>query len=81
MWSPGTFLHLRKEYVNSILGFSRSSTAPRATTALVIAIRETGFGTRGRKWDALLLINGYIFEVEDAWKKEDMFYVHVWNHK
>lgn len=55
---------------------SLSDPRQKARLGLVISVRQTGYGTKGPKWDALLLTSDRLIELKDVWKYEDWFYVH-----
>lgn len=82
MWSPGTLLHVRSERVDDVFerGGQRSFPSNRkrrkAKLALVISVRQTGYGTKGPKWDVLLLGADRLVELRDVWRYEDWFVVH-----
>lgn len=81
MWSPGTLLHIKSQRVDDVVdrggvrGFNVNKRR-KAKLALVISVRQTGYGTKGPKWDALLLACGRIVGLKDVWKFEDWFIVH-----
>lgn len=81
MWSPGTLLHVRSQRVDAVFEGGRrgsigSDKRRKARLALVISVRQTGYGTKGPKWDALLLSHDRLLELKDVWKYEDWFIVH-----
>ena len=75
MWAPGTLVYIYGIHTWAVLGRTPhdNEKRPKAIAALVIATRETGFGTKGHKWDSLILTHGVVIEVNDVWKKLHMF--------
>lgn len=59
MWKPGDML----EY--PVYDLQVDDEFP----ALIIAVRDTGWGTLGQKWDGVLLCRGRIVSVREAWRK------------
>lgn len=82
MWSPGTLLHVRSERVDAVFerggerSFSTGNKRRKAKLALVISVSKTGYGTKGDKWDALILGSDRLIHLRDVWKFEDWFVVH-----
>lgn len=82
MWSPGTLLHVRSQRVDDVFergarkAQSVNNRRRKARLALVISVRQTGYGTKGPKWDVLLLASDRLLELKDVWKYEDWFVVH-----
>lgn len=82
MWSPGTLLHIKSQRVDDVLerrgvrGIHADNKRRKARLALVIGVNETGYGTKGPKWDALILSCDRLVELKDVWKFEDWFVVH-----
>lgn len=82
MWSPGTFLHVKGKHIEDVFdrgdkrSWKRAEQNTKTRFGLVISVRETGYGTKGPKWDALILSHGRLIELRDAWQLEDMFIVH-----
>lgn len=82
MWSPGTLLHVRSQRVDDVFerggsrGFPTGNKRRKGKLALVISVRQTGYGTKGPKWDALILGMDRLIELKDVWRFEDWFVVH-----
>lgn len=82
MWSPGTLLHVKSQRVDDVFerggqrGFPTGNKRRKAKLALVISVRQTGYGTKGPKWDVLLLGADRLVELRDVWRYEDWFVVH-----
>jgi len=72
-------------FVNGNRPWSRRRSGPGpcepyspAIIAFVITTTETGFGTMGRKWDAMLLTMGRIIVIKNVWKVQDAWFnVHI----
>jgi len=83
MWYPGSLLlatdslewrygHLRGLPLIAT-GLEVLSAAVNNMTILVINTSETGFGTRGKRWDAKLLIDNKLFVLKDAHNVYELF--------
>ncbi len=71
MWKPGTLLYTTNATVLRRCCQSADDESWRPRYALVLSVRKTGYGTKGNKWDALLLAEGKVFAFDDAWKQAD----------
>ena len=87
MLYPGTLFQLKASRISEAsrygpmaqlvtISTKKGSTRYRAKLALIISVRETGYGTKGPKWDALVMSGGTLVEITGAWKIEDWFHVY-----
>jgi hypothetical protein len=82
MWVPGTMLRLRNVQARLVgatptdVDDEGCNVWPTYTYALVVAIKETGYGTRGKKFDALVVADGRVVHWVNAWREEDRIEVH-----
>lgn len=61
MWNPGDML--------IIPVYDDKAGIDDDFVAIVVAVKDTGWGTLGQKWDALILHRERIVTVRDAWRK------------
>jgi len=73
MWAPGTLLQIKRSYDDN---FRRVDSRQPVNLAIVISVRQTGYGTKGDKWDALIMRSGELMQLKDAWKIQDHFHIH-----
>ncbi len=90
MWKPGTIIiasnpraintleRLRTGRLADYLTLisSEKKLDVRVRHALVISVQQTGYGTKGYKWDALLLYGGFLLALKSSNKVADLFDTH-----
>lgn len=67
MWKPGMLLHHDVGWVRC------NGRLIDKGYCLVISVTKTGFGTKGNKWDALLLTHSGLITVNNAWKTDRQY--------
>lgn len=75
MWKPGTLLRVKLGRLaeSRFAGVFVEQAKPQF--AIVISVTETGYGTKGIKWNALALADARLITLINAWKREGWFQV------
>jgi len=71
MWRPGTLLFTTHSTIVRQCQQPAEDQLWRPRFVLVIGVNKTGYGTKGDKWDALLLAEGKLFTFHEAWRHAD----------
>jgi hypothetical protein len=74
MWKPGTLLRgLPNDVTNPSLWYAQKKAFTPHVLFMIVAVKETGFGTKGQMFDANILIDGMIVTLKNAHMYEDRF--------
>lgn len=71
MWKPGTLLRIRNAELERLTGKISRQVVRGHCLALVVASTSVGFGTKGEKWHAEILVNGRLVFLKNAWTYQD----------
>jgi hypothetical protein len=74
MWKPGTLLiGIPSDVTDPSRWYAQKKPPIPRVLFMIVAVKETGFGTKGQMFDANILIDGMIVTLKNAHVYEDRF--------
>ena len=74
MWKPGTLLRVsHNDFYHRMTNQRMSTVVKGRCLVFVVATVSTGYGTKGEKWNAEILVEGKLLCFKNAWLHQDAF--------